>query len=280
MQEAYNVPSFDSSVKKKKSCAPSAPKASAEPYDPYLPEGGRGETAAFREGFQNPTPNYRGMAGDYNYYSKVYGINTPSLSTTEPFQNPSSTPAAPPPQQKCSQSGQRYDYPLSEADKQRYDQAIKTSLSQEQTATAPPPPEKRVANMKDVTGYVDDDLEQYLQTKDMKAAPFVVQPTPVEKRDNITEPYDPDASPFAKALDYFKGQVKPPVTAAASPVERTEEIPKRASSWSQVWDIVIFIFAGIVIMFLCDQIFKLAMLIGMKRTVAMMEPYLLQHESK
>lgn len=273
LQEAYNVPSFDSSAKKKKSCAPQPVKASAEPYDPYLPEGGRGETAAFREGFQNPS--YRSAAGDYNFYRKEYGIDTPQLSTKETFQD------APKPKPKCSNTAPRYDYPLSDADKKRYDEAIQTALSQDQTQTISPPPEKRVADMKDVSGYVDDDLEQYLQTKDMKAAPVIA---PLPKRDLKAEPYDPEASPFAKALDYFKGQVTPAPIQAPTPTPTPAPAPAHgpapANTWSQLWDIVIFIFAGIVIMFLCDQIFKLAMLIGMKRTVSMMEPYLLQHESK
>lgn len=257
LQEAYSVPSFDTPAKKKKACN-TAPKASADPYDPYLPEGGRGEQAAFREGFQS----YRGMAGDYNYYRTEYGIDTPKIR--EPFQ------------QKCSSNAQRYDIPLSDADKKRYDDAIKASLGETQTSTLPPKPEMRKSDMSKVQGYVDDDLELYLQTKDMKAAPFTVPPSPVKERDPPAQPYDPDASPFAKAIDYFKGQLTPAAAAAPTQAPAPVQLQHKIPAWSQFWDIVMFVFAGILIMFLCDQLFKLAMLIGMKRTVQMLEPYLLQ----
>jgi hypothetical protein len=263
LQEAYNVPSFDTAPKKRKSCAAQA-KASADPYDPYLPENGRGETASVvKEHFQsNSDPNYRGRASDYNYYSKEYNIPIPAI--TENFQSA----AAP----KCSASPQIYEIPISAEAKAQYDSAMKTALTQGETQTANEVAPKRKADMSNVSGYVDDDLEQYLQTKDMKAAPFITPQSPVERKTPAAEPYDPKSSPFAKAMDVFKGQMTP-APSASRPVPSLPQTP-RPQPWSGVWDMVIFILAGILILFLCEQLFKLAMLIGMKRTVEMLEPYL------
>ena len=269
LQEAYAVPSFDTPGKKKKSCGPAMPKnASAEPYDPSFPENGRGETAALREGFQggaikDAAKTYKGLANDYNYYRKEYGIATPQLESFKGASDP----------EKCSSAPQRYEIPLTPEDKAQYDKAMALAIGQSQTATLHPPVERRVADMSKVQGYVDEDLEAYLQTKDMRAAPFVPPPKP-NPQQPPAEPYDPESSPFAQAINMFKGQLTPSAAPAApaSPASQTVHVPVVIKS--NVWDIVMFVFAGLLIMFLCDQIFQLAMLIGMKRTIAIIEPYL------
>lgn len=277
LQEAYNTPSFDSAAKKRKPSCTAQARASADPYDPYLPENGRGETSAYtvKEGFQNrgqqdTEPNYRGRAADYKFYGKEYNLPLPNI--TEKFQVAGASAKS-----QCSSSPQMYEIPISPAAKEQYDNAMKTALSQDQNA--PPSliaPERKV-DMSGVAGYYDEDLEQYLQTKDMKAAPQITVP----KRDPATQdavPYDPQTSPFAKALDVFKGQMTPAATPPASSPVIPPLLPsftnKDRRSWSGMWDLAVFIIAGILILFLCEQLFKMAMLIGMKRTVDILEPFL------
>jgi hypothetical protein len=283
LQEAYNVPTFDAAGKKRKSCMVQA-KASADAYDPYFPEAGKGETAAWkktvenfqgtglRQGAQENTVTYKGQSMDYDYYRKAYGISTPSMA--EHFEG-QQAPKPKKPQPQCnSVHPQRYEIPLSDESKAMYDSAMKTALTQETNATLAPLNEPRKVNMDGVDGYYDEDLEQYLQTKDMKAAPITI-PTPIVKQELKAEPYDPDQSPFAKAMQYFQREEN------KTPLSR-EEVPKPVPTpilqnpWSNIWDILMFVFAGILIMFLCEQLFKMAMMIGMKRTVDMLEPYLLQ----
>jgi len=281
LQEAYDVPTFDSSAKKRKSCAVQA-KASADAYDPFLPENGRGETAMYQgskknniEGFQSretklKSSTYNGLVSDYKYYNNTYGIGLPNMSS-EGFQGQKD---APPPAGKCSGGAPlRYEIPLSPESKAAYDNAMQTALSQEQHQTLSPVAEPRKVDMEQVHGYYDEDLEQYLQTKDMKAAPTLIN-TAIEKKDLNTQPYDPESSPYAKALDVFKHDAIKTETAT------TQQPPKPVNPWQNIWDMLLFIFAGILIMFLCEQLFKMAMMIGMKRTIEMIEPYLLKLPSE
>lgn len=285
LQEAYNVPSFDTAAKKRRGGCTVQAKASADPYDPYLPESGRGEVSAYiKEGFQtsqnrgqqDTDPKYSSRAGDYNFYGKEYNIALPTFK--EGFESPSPVPAS----KQCSPHPQVYEFPVSDEAKKQHSAAMKTAMeqqsSQQQTVDTP---KTRKADMNGVSGYVDDDLEQYLQTKDMKAAPFVTPPSIIKKGDmTSTQPYDPESSPFAKAMDVFKGQMTP-VAARSDPDNfyrssispSYQQSPKRVSL-SSIWDILIFAVAGLLIMFLCEQLFKMAMLIGMKRTVEILEPYL------
>lgn len=238
IQEAYNVVSFDSG-KKKRQCNAQA-KASADPYEskPVVEE--------FQDGgkmmSQEETPmTYRGKANDYEYYRKQYGIQLPTI---EGFQQPSSC---------ASQAPLEYTIPISEEAKQAYSKAMSTTLDEKVPKYTPQVPKARVVDMSKVNGYYDEELEQYLQTKDNKQQPLITQPTPV-----IDAP--------------------PPETHAPQVFEQTkDDAPKTIISddaWQSFWDIFLYIFAGILIMFLCEQLFKLAMMIGMKRTIVMLEPYL------
>lgn len=275
LQEAYNVPSFDTAAKKRRNACTAQAKASADPYDPYLPESGRGETSAFvKEGFQasqkrEQDAKYSSRAADYNFYGKEYNISLPNFK--ENFEGG-----------QCSSQPQIYEFPVSDDAKKQHSAAMKTAMEQQSTKQQlVDTPKQRNADMNKVAGYVDDDLEQYLQTKDMKAAPFVTPMPVIQKGDmTSTQPYDPEASPFAKAMDVFKGQITP--NGARSDPDKYYDIQSRAIAppsrrtvtISSIWDIVMFAVAGLLIMFLCEQLFKLAMLIGMKRTVEILEPYL------
>lgn len=261
LQEAYNVPSFDGGSKKKKSACNVKP--SAEPYDTAP-----GQRAAVVEGFQSgkktmsqeETPvTYRGQASDYEYYRKEYGINLPRIEGFQGAEQAScGVPASPP----------VYKVPISNESKEAYENAIATSLNEEVPRYTPPTPEVRKVDMSKVSGYYDEELEQYLLSKDVNAAPFVTLPPPsrVEVEPVVRE--EPRYEPH-RPINTELIQPPPPEV----PKEDTNTIISN-ESWQNFWDMFLFIFAGLLVMFLCEQLFKLAMMVGMKRTVDMLEPYL------
>ncbi len=297
LQEAYQIPSFSSAVKKK--CAPAQAKASADPYDPFSPEQGRGERAsaqlrATMENFMGDaappsrqlgvrdTVAYKSQATDNDFYCRTYGVCT----TPEERRVPKPNVDAPTTGRlegftsgTCKLGSDsaplRYEYPMSPEAKEAYDRALKLSLSMDERATATIPIEAqmRTADLTNLKGYEDEDLDKYLRTKDMKAAPT---PAPLAPSPSEAVPYDPKDSPFAKAIQHFsKEENKVPQVirenmAADAPVSRM--IP--AQSKDAIWDIVVFVLVGLLVIFLCDQLFRLGVMLGMRRTVELLEPFL------
>lgn len=305
----------------KRCAAPQAP-ASADPYDPYAPEAGRGELAAApvppparaaapqrygREDFASPAPpsavrigdrekvTYRGMANDYKYY-KEYGVDLPSLEAFAPAEVGAPGAASgvpPPPRGVCgAPAPQRYEFPVTAESRAAYDRAIAANLAQETGATAAPRPIARQADMSQVSGYYDPDLENYLSTSELAAAPptltrpRVANVAPSGPTD--ATPYDPSASPFGAALQRFSAGRPEAVPAGVAPATHAAAAPEAApratttatglkipaDSWQGVWEILLFVIAGVLVLFLCEQLFKVAVMIGMRQTMDLLEPFL------
>ncbi len=305
LQEAYQIPSFSTAVKKK--CAPAQAKASADPYDPFSPELGRGERAALQtratmEGFMGEgarqlgmrdSISYKSQATDNDFYCRTYGVCTTPDTKPVPKPNPNAPTTgrlegftgAGPRDGTCklgsSSQPLRYEYPMSPEAKEAYDRAVKTSLTMDERATATMPIEgqMRTADLTDLKGYEDEDLDKYLQTKDMKAAPMVSTPAPLAPGRLEAVPYDPKDSPFAKAIQYFNKeenkipQVMKENMAADTPRAVAAPIVTTPSK-DAMWDIAVFVIVGLLIIFLCDQLFRLGVMMGMRRTVELLEPFL------
>lgn len=296
LQEAFNEISFDSPAKKKKSCQMQA-KASADPYDPYFPENGRGEKSAWDrfvgrpnpsvEGFQNASSGsssdniadkfkYRGRGSDYKYYCDNFGVCATdpqggSVKKIERFQNKNDAVETP----KCNiQSPQKYEVPVSDEAKEMYDRAFDTAMMQENRNGATFKPEPRKDDMDQVSGFYDEDLEQYLKTKDLSAAPKIPV-TPITPRELKAEPYDPRASPFVKAMELFEKKDTETQETSGNK-EKTAAVSVVSSPNQYIWDLLLFIFAGVLIILLCEQLFKLAIMIGMRKAIMILEPVLSQ----
>lgn len=301
LQEAYQIPSFSTAVKKKCSAARTA----ADPYDPFSPEMGRGERAAaqIRDNFvggMRDNVAYKSQATDNDFYCRTYGVCTTPETRTIPKPNPDApttgrivegfTSAAPTGTCKLGSNSAplRYEYPMSPEAKEAYDRALKLSLSMDEraTATAPIQAEMRTADLTDLKGYEDEDLDKYLQTKDMKAAPISI-PTTVAAvpPGREAQPYDPKDSPFAKAIQHFsKEENKVPQVikenmAAADPASASATSAAAAvlglgTNKDSIWDIVVFVLVGLLVIFLCDQLFRLGVMMGMRKTVELLEPFL------
>jgi hypothetical protein len=279
LQEAYNIPAVDPIVRRKKCMTPlrnqqlktqqSLPIIDdVSPYDLYSPNNGQQLAAADRikygredftdmsqsqsnrdqSGgiFSSQPPTYAAQSGDYNYYCKDYNICPKPAISAEPFttQQTNTTPGA----QCASVQAPIYEIPISAENKQNYQNAMNTAINQQPPSQPIVTPIARSSDMNKVKGYYDEDLEQYLQTNDMHAAPA---------------PLKPEETAFA--IPYEKP--KPTLHKHKPAIEKTTTI-------DAILDIVLFTLVGILIILLCDQIFKAAMIYGMKETLKTMSPYL------
>ena len=313
MQEAYNVPSFAGKRRGSRSMAPLQQQAeyglrgaSAEAYDPFVGEDGRGELAAYsqpkskqdggnqkevREGFMcgsmgdstkgskaisfdaagANTSTYSAQAQDYDYYCKNFNIcPTPKIQVKEGFEMQPAK-GTPKPHAQCQPlNAPMYEIPVSDAAKKQYAKAMEVSMG-EGSATQSAPTPMRNVDMSGVTGFYDDEIDQYMNTKDMVAATTPSMPTPAKSNIAPAEPYDPsEATPFTQAMAQFRKNGGRPIMhyeASNTPAPPTDK-------WQYIMDLALFISAGILIILLCEQLFKIAAAVGMRDTIQLLQPYL------
>lgn len=259
LQEAYNIPAFDPASKRQRGCRKASPQQNTDAFDPYSPITGRELAAAprqyGREDFTNPTQDaaskvpYTANAADIDYYCTKYGIcpkKLPAIRENFEQQQPQCTGPLQPP---------LYEVPVSDAAKKQYKQAMDTAMSQEQVATNSYAPRPRHVDMDKVSGYVDDDLESYLQTRDFKASPpaKAVEATPrLAQQGGEMTPYDPKEPAFAQY-------------AAPKPTSKVDITGR----WM---DMLLFVLIGILIIFLCDQLVRMGSMLGMRETTTALMP--------
>jgi len=284
IQEAYNVPTFS---RKKKNCMPLEPNASAEPYDPYVEQ--RGKEHALIEKFQDSKPQakqdqlglggekltYRGQETDYDYYCKNSGICALEKFTSRLKEN--NAESAPvqkaPKKDKCSPlDPPNYEYPISDVDKAKFQAALKVALEQMENYTPPgsTPETKKEARKADysVTGYADEELDSYMTINEMKAAPKItslpVTPQTPPKELPGFDRNDGKQTPFEKDVQRHLGL----------------SIPKNFTQANALWmDLLLFVASGLLIIFLLEQLYKVALLTGMKRTIQAMDSILSVREN-
>jgi len=228
--------------------------------------------------------SYCSRSADSNYYCKTFGICSPKM---ECFGN-ENVPAAPQQQQQqCSSRVQApmYEYPMSDATKKQYASAMNAALDDVNAPpNAPTPASMRKTDMDNVTGYYDEDLEQYLQTKDMVSAPGMPALKP-QKPQPVPGDYDPNASPFAVSMDKLKKQKTPIVSetdligeAAVSTVSsHSASATDKFEAWAAkafFFDIFLFVAAGLLIIMLCDQLFRFGVALGIQETVMLLKPFM------
>jgi hypothetical protein len=190
-----------------------------------------------------------------------------------------------------------YEYPMTDEARRQYDRALQLSLNGGMNAnpSGDTPLEDPATFIRaggssaDVMGYTDADLESFLRTEDLTSAPFKIPVVP--KDDRPVGGRDPNESPFAETMKNFTGpdgtpQLRPGSVDKAA----TEGAGTAAGSggmsgalgssasvrdpWSRVWEMALFVVAGLLLVLLLDQLFKLAMLYGMKRAFLAIEPLL------
>lgn len=310
IEEAYRIPAFDSAAKRKKGCNAQG-NAPARPNDPYYPENGRGEAARFQqqrhpetvEHFANIPPppesqdrvSYRAKVSDYDYYCKAYGLcPTPKV---EGFEN-APGPLKPQDPRSCGNAPQRYEVPVSPEAKAAFDKTMTAYVNQKREVDATPAyvAPRREVDMSKVSGYYDDDLEQYLQTNAMKASAdtpfersqqyFEKVPAAVHMTSASVKPLTEndvngtqDAKPLPRpSLTPSKtGHIYADVAIPNTPSQQTIGVlggSPRVNPWQNMWDMLVFVLAGILVIILCEQLFKVAMMVGMRKTVSILEPFM------
>jgi hypothetical protein len=227
--------------------------------------------------------SYKGRGNDRRQYCDSYGIC--SSDQMEKFMNGAPIDESTTLKEagksyykedgKCQSSPDFYEYPMSEETKKQFKKAMDTSLNQKTSSTAIPEPKMRYDDLENITGYYDDDLEQYLKNSEVSNIPkrFPMNPD-AKPSDDL---YDSDSSPLLKTLKRFsKHSVQKPL----EPEKLSGSDKYRKSSGSTVntesygWDLALFILAGILIIFLIDQLFKMGVMLGMRHTMEILEPYM------
>jgi hypothetical protein len=314
IQEAYNIPSFAKKKKQlaplssQIQCAGSGsvvPNASAQPYDPFSGENSGKEQAALVEGFtscgsgasplksgaggpqcgrlspevDNAANNipYTTQANDYDYYCKTYNVcPQPKMKITEKFANPQQQPQQQQQQQQQQQGSCSsiqapiYQLPISDANKKAYDSALKVAMDDTSAANVSTKMPIRTVDMSGVAGLYDDEIDQYMHVNDMKETPMPAPKQHVQKGPAPAAFDNSDSTPFSKAMANFSQARN---RQGGRPILRYEE-PSPIDKWQYFMDLFLFIASGVLIILLCDMLFRIALSIGMKDTFTMMEPYL------
>lgn len=313
LEEAYNVPTF---TRKKKSCKDAS--RDTEAYDHYTEQkgkeqaiyekfeanepqsqpkkaigGGRGMTED--TALEGGRKTYSSQMQDFNHVCKTMGICLPSDSAKgeEAFLGydnvppASSAPSKAPkksqtPQQKCAPlNPPNYEYPLSDGDKERFRKALNVAIEEMEDSEKyiPPAYEVRKVDMTKVSGYVDEELENYMFVNDMKPAPEPPKRDRVRVDDSTTPApsgWKAIAPNRLRDIPGFEKLATATATASAEPRMEMENFTKKNKIWM---DLLLFIGSGILIIFLLEQLFKLAMITGMKKTVEAMEHILQESKS-
>uniref|UniRef100_A0A6C0CS77 Uncharacterized protein n=1 Tax=viral metagenome TaxID=1070528 RepID=A0A6C0CS77_9ZZZZ len=275
LQEAYNIPSFS---RKKKNCMPLDPNASADPYNPFTEQRGREQAKVIKESFQNTNTQdamgenekvtYKGLKQDYDFYCKDYNICALEGFTADekPSGKMFNQKVTSMSKDKCPPSeALAYEYPISDGDKAKFQAALKVALNQmeypsvssENLNAAQGIPRK--GDISKVKGYVDEELESYMKVHEMKAAPKI-QP--------ITEQTPPTELP---GFDTKPGKLAP-FSNDVQPQHGKTYLPRNFTQTNAIWmDLLLFVASGILLIFLLEQLYKIALMSGMKKTIQAMD---------
>lgn len=300
LMEAYNIPSFQT-PRRRKGCVMDTTeiKASSEPYEPYTepsremaswkqsnPRKPSSSTRPTVESFENessaPMPKYySGYVQDKNYYCKSYNICPETFQGSQDYEEvPKPPPGAPKKKTGSGTSCQgplqppKYEYPMSAESRSQYDKALQLSMNQESYSTPHYPSEPMKGTDKDVSGYTDEDLDQFLKTNEMKSESTLQLPKLAKDPLATTVAgRDPYVSHFAESMSQFTKdgvpQLRPDGDSNLSSVSNA--MPP-VDPWDRIWDMALFVVAGLLLILLLEQLFKLAMLYGMKRAFLAIEP--------
>lgn len=129
-----------------------------------------------------------------------------------------------------------------------------------------PAPSRKIS-MTDVKPYLDADLEQYLN--------YVSQQQTVNNQPVVTYVPNVPNTEVTTNLTTTKTDPAPTVTTKVEPPAiSSTNTDKKDIFYKNLINIGLFVFIGILVIFLCDQITEIAVNIGMKKTVELLKPYL------
>lgn len=254
-------------------------------------------------GYFDTTTPYGAQGNDYKYYCDTYKVCPKPVISVDKFTSgppshaqiqgaPPAQPAPatrPPAQCNAPLQAPMYEIPISDAAKKAYATAMNVAMTEEQHMPPPVTPMARKYDMSKVSGYYDEDLEQYLKSNDtltpIARPAAIAKPAAADNPATVAKAYVPEKSPFANALTEFSAQqLGSPYPENRQNTDGSRGGPFTPSGGNRnmahlktidyVLDITLFVLIGILIILLCDQIFKVAMVHGMKETMRIINPYL------
>ena len=293
LEEAYRIPSWELSYKRRKQAGKSAIQEMGERnarggyVGADVVEGFAGGAEGIDRVKGNslstgPKDTYKGRMNDYEFGCKQYGICPSTMegtSTVEGFANESTGQSTGQKktiadllrvQNKCSPlSPPPYEVPISKEDRARFAAAITANnMGAEAFSGDPDRPKARPIDMSTVEGYLDEDLDMYLRVEDMRDA--VIGPPPTIARGQrpiAPAARDPSESPFTEFLRTFKAASasgQPGANGATNvPVVPTvrETIVERVLP--PMWmDLALLCVIGILIIMMMHLLFKMAVLMA------------------
>lgn len=208
---------------------------------------------------------YRGKAGDYDAYCRSHGICPP----VEGFLGAtcSSVKSQAPPQPMFSPEV-----------RQQLDRAFQTHLASDPPKAAPAQgmPQRKV-DMSKVGGFVDEEIEAYMTVNDLHATRVGGANNMVGERRDGAGASRQDVAWEDGTTSRKETAVHPSLSPSPSQLGGRSSTPSGAlerdlNRWQNMMDLMLFVFAGILLIFLCEQLFKLAALHGMNRTLATLDP--------
>ena len=208
---------------------------------------------------------YASQKSDYDYICKTTGV----CVYPEKFKDATqSSPPASQPSSCAKLTAPNYEYPFTDEDKRRFRQALKVALEEMDNnvpvpATAPAPAsapasqtyvprafDESPPDMTNINGFIDEELESYMMVNDMK----------------------PAISYKAQNLDERTPASGPSPSPAPAPVDSLPFMNENFTKKYKVWfDLLLFTITGLLIILMLEQLFKLAIIYGMNKTVTALE---------
>ena len=226
---------------------------------------------------QEVLPTYSGRATDYVPFCKQYGICVPvegfvsgqparvddGLLGVSQGQGQGQGQGQQRQGQTCGLNVPLYgpvDDPNARA---QLDAALQATLNDNAgRLVAPMPMPPRVADMSVVRGYEDDELQSFLTSSSAQLYP--VEPTGSMA---ITPTLVASPTPVANNITVHEKQ-------ESKPKKGSQGTYQTIINLDAIWDLFLFISAGILLIVILEQIFKLVSFIGMRKTLKLLGPLL------
>jgi len=144
------------------------------------------------------------------------------------------------------------------------------------------PATKPITNAVQLTNiqpYYDEDLEKYLNINEFKSADTPYVPQSYDIPPNASRRLSPASSESVNVVPSVPVVATVPAVPTV-PVASKKELPQAEKMtpkdvfYKNIVNIGLFVLIGVLIIFMCDQITEIAINLGMKKTVAILEPYL------
>jgi hypothetical protein len=267
LQEAYQTPAFALATRRRRASGKSAVQEVGEQIETFTTLDKTLEDYARRPASSGSGmhDSYAGRSADYRYACKQFGV-CPRGEGIEGFVGAPDEGLGRVAEKCKSAQAPAYEYPLSADDKRQFAAAMKVAVDAPAAGANRPaseePPQARRVDMSRVDGYSldDDDLDEYLRVSDMQS---------VETQPRLKGPDDAGITPYLKHVAVAAAAPAPQAVAAPQPSQAP------AGQSQQRWmDFLLFVCAGVLLIVLLEQVFKLALITGMRDTVAIIQPYL------